>query len=118
MALSPRPTMALGRIGAGVLSWANPPMSAKVFGIKGEPSAYVSRLFGIRDIALGLGVMSRNPAVRKASLRIGMVIDTFDTAAGVLEAKEGNLTPFGKVMLIGGAASFIALGAVALSQED
>jgi hypothetical protein len=110
--------MALGRIGAGALSWANPPLSAKVFGIKGESSDYVGRLFGIRDVVLGLGVMSRNPTIRKATLRAGMLIDTFDTAAGVLEAKQGKLTPAGTVLLIGGAASFIALGAIALSQED
>jgi hypothetical protein len=118
MGLPIRPTMALGRIGAGALSWANPPMSAKVFGVKGDPSAYLARLFGIRDIALGLGVLSRNPTIRKSTLRMGIMIDTLDTAAGVLEARDGKLTLAGTALLVGGAASFIALGAIALSREE
>ncbi len=113
-----RPTMAVTRIGAGALSWANPERAAKSFGIKGESSAYVSRLFGIRDIALGLGVMSRNPAVRKAALRFGILCDTFDTAAATLETKNGKLTPAGSALLVGGAATFVVLGVIALREAD
>jgi hypothetical protein len=120
MGLPIKPTMALTRIGAGVLTWANPPLSATVFGIKGgaESSAYTARLFGIRDIALGLGVMSRKPAVRKATLRLAMLCDAADCAAAVLDAKQGKLTPAGSALLIGGAAAFAVMGVIALSRED
>lgn len=118
MAIPIKTTMAVGRIGAGAMSWANPEMASKSFGIKGPTSDYVSRLFGIRDIALGLGVMSRNPAVRKATLRLGMLCDTFDCAAGVLETKQGKLTAAGSALLVGGAAAFVVLGAIALREAD
>lgn len=120
MRLPIKPTMALTRIGAGVLTWANPPLSATVFGIKGgaESSAYTARLFGSRDALLGLAVLSRKPTVRRAALKAGIVIDAADCAAAVLDAKEGKLTPVGSALLIGGAAAFAVLGVIALSQED
>jgi hypothetical protein len=113
-----KPTMALARIGAGKLTWINPELSARVFGIKGEQSAYVGRLFGTRDIFLGLAVLSPNPAVRRNALRVGVLVDTCDCAAAVLETKAGKLTPVGSALLIGGAAAFAVLGVIALSQED
>ncbi len=118
MAFPIKTTMALTRIGAGALSWAQPEQAARSFGIKGETNAYLSRLFGIRDIALGLGLMSRNPAVRKATLRLGMLCDSFDCAAGALETKQGKLTSAGSAVLVGGAAAFAVLGAIALAHED
>ena len=118
MALPIRPTMAATRIGAGAFAWAQPEQAVRSFGIKGESSDYVSRLFAIRDIALGLGVMSRKPAVRKATLRLGMLCDTFDCAAGALATKEGKLTTAGTTVLVGGAAAFVVLGAIALGDAD
>jgi hypothetical protein len=118
MALPIRPTMAATRIGAGAYAWAQPEKAMRSFGIKGESSAYVSRLFAIRDVALGLGVMSRNPAVRKATLRLGMLCDAFDCAAGAIETKEGKLTTAGSAVLVGGAAAFVVLGAIALRDGD
>ena len=118
MALPLRPTMALTRLGAGALSWAQPERATKAFGLPGPTSDYTARLFGIRDIALGLGVMSRKPAVRKATLRLAMLCDAADCAAGVLEAKAGKTTPAGSALLIGGAAAFVVMGALALSRED
>jgi len=113
-------TMALTRIGAGALTYANPPLSAKLFGIRDgeQSSAYTARLFGSRDIALGLAVLSPNPAVRKTAFRLGVLVDSADCAAGVLDAKQGKLTPFGSALLVGGAAAFAVLGVLALSQED
>jgi hypothetical protein len=118
MALPIKTTMAVTRIGAGALSWAQPETAMRSFGIKGPSSAYVSRLFGVRDIALGLGLMSRNPAVRKATLRLGMLCDAFDCAAGAIETKDGKLTTAGSAVLVGGAAAFVVLGAIALREGD
>jgi hypothetical protein len=109
--------MAVSRIGAGKLTWISPDLSAKVFGIRGEQSAYLGRLFGSRDIALGLAVLSRNPAIRRTALRMGIVIDACDCAAAVLETKRGKLTPVGSALLIGGAATFAVLGVIALRAD-
>lgn len=120
MALPLKSTIALGRIGAGALTYANPPLSASLFGIKNgeQSSAYTARLFGSRDIALGLGVLSRNPAARKSMLRLGIIVDLCDLVAGVKEHQEGKLTPAGSALLIGGAAAFAVMGVLALAKED
>lgn len=113
-------TMAVTRVGAGVLTYANPELSAKVSGIKGgsESSAYTARLFGSRDAALGLAVLSGNRSVRRNALRMGVVIDALDCAAAVMDAKRGKLTAAGSALLIGGAAAFAVLGVVALRESD
>ncbi|MBA3742508.1 hypothetical protein [Sporichthya sp.] len=111
-------TMAVTRVGAGVLTYANPELSAKVFGIKGDSSAYTARLFGSRDAALGLAVLSPNRSVRRNALRMGVVIDALDCAAAVMDAKRGKLTAAGSALLVGGAFAFAVLGVVALRESD
>lgn len=111
-------TMAAARVGAGALTWVNPELSAKAFGIRGEQSEYTARLFGSRDVALGLAVLSPNRAVRRNALRMGILIDAFDCAAGVMESKRGKLTPVGSALLVGGAAAFVVLGAIALRESE
>ena len=118
MALPLIPTMALGRIAAGALSWANPELAAKTFGLKGEPSAYTSRLFGSRDIALGLLTLSPNRAVRRNTLKVALLVDALDCAAGVQETKAGKTTPVGTGVLVGGAAAFVVMGFLALRDGD
>lgn len=120
MAFPIKATIALTRIGAGVLTYAKPELSAKLFGIKGGDlsSAYTARLFGSRDIALGLAVLSPNPAVRRNALRLGILVDSADCAAAVLEhQKDDKLTKFGSALLVGGAAAIVVLGVIALAQE-
>jgi len=113
-------TMAATRIGAGVLTYAQPQLAAKLFGIKSgeKSSAYTARLFGSRDVALGLAVLSRNPAIRRSTLRLGVLVDTCDAVAAVLETRKRGLTPAGSALLIGGAATFAALGVLALREGD
>jgi hypothetical protein len=120
MALPLKATIALTRIGAGALTYANPPLAAKLFGLRNaeQSSTYTARLFGSRDIALGLAVLSPNPAARKNALRLGVLVDACDTVAGLMDQKEGKLTPAGAAVLIGGAAAFAVMGVLALTQED
>ncbi|WP_019873749.1 DUF4267 domain-containing protein [Sporichthya polymorpha] len=113
-------TIAATRIGAGILTYAAPETAAKMFGIRDaeNSSAYLARLFGSRDLVLGLALLSGNSAVRRNTLRLGLIVDSCDAVAGLIETKRGKLTPVGSAVLVGGAVAFAALGYTALRDAD
>lgn len=109
----------------GVLSWIAPDVSWRVFGLgrldgtgAAAPSARVmSRLFGVRDVALGLALRHPDPAVRRAGLQVGLVIDLVDAVASVRGLAQG--APRGSALgVTAGAALLAGLGAVALGAEN
>lgn len=113
------------RAAVGVATWLAPGASWRTFGLgrldaagTAAPSAgVISRLFGVRDIALGLGLRHPDPQIRRVILRVGIAIDVVDTVASLLGVRAG--AP--KASLVGvaaGAALLGALGAIALAVED
>jgi hypothetical protein len=112
---------------AGAGSWANPGLSWRTFGLgpiqgtqsstTAASSALATRLFGVRDLALGLAVRHPDPSLRRVALQIGVAVDSADVIASVLAVRAG--AP--KATLVGvslGAAAFIALGIAALTHQS
>lgn len=109
--------LAIGRIVIGVLSYAFPNLAGKLFGISSaaNPQApYLARLFGIRDIALGLGTLQSTGEARKQWLRVGVLCDAADAAAAVAGRQGGYLSTPSAVLLAAPAVTATALGASAL----
>ncbi|MGU3435891.1 hypothetical protein ACNHUS_23075 [Actinomycetes bacterium M1A6_2h] len=117
----PAPLLAMSvlRSSAGAISWVSPKNSWRVFGLgpMSEPGSAggVTRLFGVRDLALGVALQHRNPDVRRASIQAGMVIDVADVAASLLAYRAG--AP-GRSLLgvAAGASLFVGLGAWGLRE--
>jgi len=114
------PLISGGRIFAGGLSWASPKISSRVFLLgRSAPdgrSGLLARLFGIRDVALGLALQHPSKDVRRLALQAGLAIDSADVVASVLAARAG--AP--KSSLLGvaaGAALFVVLGIGALADK-
>lgn len=108
--------MSAMRMFAGGISWAAPSLSSRLFGLGRLPddanAGLVTRLFGVRDLVLGVALHHPEPAVQKAVLQAGLVCDAADVAASLIALRAG--AP--KTMLMGvtaGAGLFLALGAVA-----
>jgi hypothetical protein len=86
--------LGLARMAVGATAWLAPRQAARSFGlgeIAGEPAAaLLSRLFGIRDLAVGgaLLVAEDHPARRRA-LEIGVVCDVADAAAALIALRSG-----------------------------
>src|SRR5947208_8106461 len=81
-----------GLIGVG--AWLTPRLSGRPFGLDpdGNPQApYLARLFGVRDVVLGIGLSSSSGAERQQWLRLGVACDLADAAAGVLAGRSGSL---------------------------
>ena len=110
--------MSVLRIFAGAISWASPGHASKLFGVGSAPpdarTGLLSRLFGVRDLALGLAVRHPNADVRRTALQAGVAIDSADIVASLIAVRAG--AP--RTSLLGvaaGAALFVGLGIAGLA---
>jgi hypothetical protein len=113
-------SLAAMRVGIGALAWARPDVAAKLFGFS-EPDGqarYTWRLFGVRDVVVGLGTVTSRGDGRRTWARIGLACDVADGAAGALGANA--VKPFSAAAMIGVPAAAVAFGAWALAsgRED
>jgi hypothetical protein len=75
-------------IGGGM--WAAPELTGKAFfaNLKGNHEAvFLGRLFGIRDVALGIGQLTNSGG---AWWQLGVVCDLADAAAAVMTIRAGG----------------------------
>ena len=105
----------------GSLSWVSPSTSWKVFGLgpigSDAHAPLITRLFGVRELALAAGLQSRDPAVRKAVLRTGLVVDGVDIVATLFALRKGAKKLIW-LTFVAGASTFIGLGLRGLAEEE
>ena len=92
--------------GAGVDARANPQI------------ALVTRMFGIRDVALGAGALSTKGEERRRWLQATIAADVGDILAVLLAHRGGYIPTAGAIMLGLTAATGTALGIAALVTDD
>jgi hypothetical protein len=109
------------RIAIGAVAWLAPNFGARLFGldVKGNPQApYLGRLFGIRDVVLGIGALGAQGGARQRWLQAGLACDAADAAAAGLGHRDGYL-PAATAGLVGAPAiAGIGLGVVALRDPN
>ena len=101
------------RLLVGGTSWLAPAMSARLSGFDpaGNPqAAYWARLFGVRDVVLGLGALQLTGDARRRLIQLTAACDVADLVATVLGRRSGSL-PARTALLAGSVA--VAAGAVA-----
>src|SRR5438477_7314547 len=82
------------RFAFGAASWLMPVRTLKLLGMDpgaNREAAYVARLFGVRDAALGLGLVCTSGEARRLWWKIGIGCDLADVAAGIVSARNGQL---------------------------
>lgn len=114
--MDPVTGLALGRVAVGGLSFARPDLAATAFQL--DPAAnpqlpYISRMFGSREVALGLATLVARGRTRRAVVAIGVAVDAADVATGYLVQREGSAS-----RTSGTALAAVALGAVAVGLLD
>lgn len=105
------------RIGIGGLAWANPELAARLFGFP-EPDGqarYLWRLFGVRDVMVGLGTVTARGSRRRTWASVGLACDVADGAAGALG--RGDVKPLSAAAMIGVPAAAVGFGAWALTRR-
>jgi hypothetical protein len=109
------------RVAIGVGAWATPNLTGRLFGLdpKGNPqSAFLARLFGVRDIALGVGTTATSGGSRRMWWQLGIACDLMDAAAAALAARNGTVPKAAAIMAGGTALAAAGLGAAALAGDD
>jgi hypothetical protein len=102
--------LSLGRIAVGAIAFAQPALGAKLFGldIESNPQGpYLARLFGSREIALGVTTLLARGKTRRNLVLAGVGVDLADAATGVLGIQDKSVPVRTGAMLVGPA-----LGAV------
>jgi hypothetical protein len=119
--IGPRDALVTTRTAIGVGSWAAPGLAGGLFGLDvaaNPQSPYLARLFGVRDLALGVGVAATQGEARKLWLKIGIACDLADAAAGVLAGRGKYLDPIPTALVTGTALLATGLGVLALRAES
>jgi hypothetical protein len=108
------------RLAVGTGAWAAPRVTGGAFGLdpKGNPQApYLARLFGVRDVALGWGVLGSKGAARRQWLIAGLACDAGDLLAGLAGGRGGYLPKLTSALVSGTALAGMAMGAAALRES-
>ena len=95
--------LSLGRIAVGALSFAQPAVAAKMFGldIENNPQGpYLARLFGSREIAIGTATLLARGKTRRNLVLAGIGVDAADAATGVLGIQDKSVPMRTGAMLI------------------
>ena len=121
MPSSPGQSLAGVRIAIGIGALVAPRLIAKLFGFdpeKNPQSSYFARLFGIRDIVLGVGTLRTTGPSRRLWWQLGIATDATDVASAVLGHKDGSMSTVTTALAAGTAAMATGLGVAALAAED
>src|SRR5688572_3290090 len=108
------------RVVIGILALVAPRFAGKLFGLQPEAnpqSPYLARLFGIRDVALGLGALSTKGEARRQWVTIGIGVDATDALSAGLAKRDGSVSGFTAAKLAAPALAAVALGAMAASSN-
>jgi hypothetical protein len=110
-------SLASSRAAIGAFTWVAPQSAAKVLGLDADPkSAFIARLFGVRDVALGVGTLSAEGDARRTWLALALFCDALDAAAALLAHRDGSMRPQTAALAGGAGVGGVVLGALALRE--
>lgn len=115
--MNPVAGLSVARIVIGLLALISPSASAKAFRLDSANNpqlSYMLRMFGSREIALGVATLAA-PAKLRAPLVIGgIAVDAADAAAGALAGRDGSVTKATAGFLTGPAILAVVAGIIGL----
>jgi len=116
-----RLTISTVRSFVGATAWLSPAFADRTYGYglvdRQAGSFLVGRLFGARDLALGLAVQHPDPAIRRAALQAGVAVDAADAVSSAIALRRGA-SKLGVASVGLGALSLVALGLIALAADE
>lgn len=115
--MNPVTGLSLGRIAVGTVALADPNLAGKLFQL--DPAAnqqlsYVTRLFGSREVALGLATLVARGKTRRNLVLLGVLVDAADAGTGYLGIQEGVVSKQTGGALIGPAVGAVLAGLLGL----
>lgn len=107
----------------GTTSWFTPRFFMAAIGMdpyNNPQAAYMSRLFGVRDLTLGLGLAATHGDARRLWWKLGILCDLGDAAAGAISSGRGEIPHGGRALFLFTGAGLVGanLGVAALALGD
>lgn len=112
--------LALGRIAIGSIAVARPEAAVRFLKLDaGGPGApvYLTRLAGVRDLALGVATLMAPKGARKALLGLGIAVDGSDAYAGYEAMRTGVVPQTTGLMLTAPAVVAVLAGAAGMAEK-
>jgi hypothetical protein len=110
--------LAVGRIVLGVAALLGPNRLVRTFGMPGSPSlSYMTRIYGARAIALGVGYLTEPPSGRRRWHRIALGVDTSDTLTALGHLIRRDAPPRSIAALAAITGGYMVVGATRLAKE-
>jgi len=109
------------RVLVGVASYLFPHLSAKLVGLnpaRNRQGAYWARLFGIRDVMLGVGAERATGEARRQVLLLAVVCDAADVLSALMGRRAGYLSAVSTFLTGGLAAAAAAVSTAARAETD
>jgi hypothetical protein len=110
--------LARGRVALGAVAFAAPGLTARLMGGGGGADGgrdLVTRMFAAREIAVGAGYLLSKGSDRRRWARLGLVVDTLDTVAGLRSRKNTPLWATAGILAAAGGCT--ALGAAKVAKD-
>jgi hypothetical protein len=112
--------LAYGRIAIGALSLLSPSLTSRMFLLdpKANPQlSYMGRMFGSRELAIGLLTLTSSGETRRRLVQLGVAIDGADAYTGIATAASGSVPKKTGLLLTAVAAAAIATGVLELQES-
>ena len=109
--------LSLGRIAVGATALASPELAARMFQldpVSNPQVPYVARLFGSREIALGLVTLLARGNAQRGLIGLGILVDGADAATGYLAMQDGTVSRKTALTLIAPAVGAMGSGLIGL----
>lgn len=119
--MNPVTGLSLGRIVIGALSVANPPLAAKAFGLDvatNPQTTFVMRLFGARELALGVATLASSGRGRAGMVLLGMGVDGADAYAGLVGPKADAIDEKSGMVMTAVAGGAVLSGLLGLLKRS
>lgn len=116
--MNPVTGLALGRIAIGAGALASPDLASKLFRLDGPGNPqlpYMTRMFGSREIALGLVTLLSRGAARRKLVALGIAVDGADAFAGYDAMRTGAVDNSVGIGLTIPAVGAVVAGAIGLA---
>lgn len=106
---------AAGRIGWGVAALVSPSANLRAAGVPGLATpevTYLTRVFGARALAIGVGYLTGDARARTRWQHLGLMVDTLDTASGLRALRRIDDAPRRRAaaLLVAITGTYAALG--------
>lgn len=113
--------LSLGRIAIGAAALASPEAAGKLFRLDtagNRQLPYMMRMFGSREVALGVVTLASRGRARKALVAVGVAIDGSDAWAGQEAGRSGAVDRRTSQFLVAPAAGAVVAGLLSLVRRN